>query len=98
MLAVSVADVMEWRDSLEEAGMAPKTINRRISSISSFYKYLQAVVAEMRLPIVVPNPAHTQFIGRASQDPVDETKALTATRPGSSWDFRRATTSSRPIP
>jgi site-specific recombinase XerC len=80
LLAVSVADVMTWRDSLALAGMAPKTINRRISSVSSFYKYLQAVAAEMRLPIVVPNPAHAQFIGRGSQDPVDETKALTATR------------------
>ena len=80
LLTVSVADVMAWRDSLEAAGMAPKTVNRRISSVSSFYKYLQAVAAEMRLPIVVPNPAHAQFIGRASQDPVDETKAITATR------------------
>lgn len=80
LLTVSVADVRRWRDLLTDAGMAPKTINRRISSVSSFYKYLQAVAAEMRLPIVVPNPAHAQFIGRASQDPVDETKALTATR------------------
>ncbi len=80
LLAVSVGGVMEWRDKLEAAGMAPKTINRRISSVSSFYKYLQAVAAEMRLPIVVPNPAHAQFIGRASRDAVDETKALTATK------------------
>ena len=80
MLSVSVADMMAWRDKLEADGMAPKTISRRISSVSSFYKYLQAVAAEMRLPIVVPNPAHAQFIGRASQDPIDETKALTATR------------------
>jgi len=80
MLTVSVADVMGWRDSLEAAGTAPKTINRRISSVSSFYKYLQAVAAEMRLPIVVPNPAHAQFIGRTSRDPVNETRALTATR------------------
>lgn len=80
LLAVSVAEIMSWRDSLEAYGMAPKTINRRVSSVSSFYKYLQAVAAEMRLPIVVPNPAHAQFIGRASQDPVDETRALTATR------------------
>lgn len=69
---------MRWRDSLGGRGMAPKTINRRVSSVSSFYKYLQAVAAEMRLPIVVPNPAHAQFIGRASQDPVDETRALTS--------------------
>lgn len=80
LLTVSVADVMAWRDTLGEAGMAPKTINRRISSVSSFYKYLQGVAAEMRLPIVVPNPAHAQFIGRTSQDPIDETRALTATR------------------
>ena len=77
---MSVNDVRNWRDRLTVVGMAPKTINRRISSVSSFYKYLQAVAAEMRLPIVVPNPAHAQFIGRASQDSVDETKALTATR------------------
>ena len=35
---------------------APKTINRRISSLSGFYKYLAASAAELRLPIVVPNP------------------------------------------
>lgn len=80
LLAVSVGDVMGWRDSLEACGMAPKTVNRRISSVSSFYKYLQAVAAEMRLPIVVPNPAHAQFIGRSSRDPIDETKALSATK------------------
>jgi site-specific recombinase XerD len=80
LLTVSVADVMAWRDGLCVAELAPKTINRRISSVSSFYKYLQAVAAELRLPIVVPNPAHAQFIGRTSQDAVEETKALTATR------------------
>jgi site-specific recombinase XerD len=80
LLAVSVADVMEWRDKLESDGKAPNTLNRRISSVSSFYKYLQAVAAEMRLPIVVPNPAHAQFIGRGSRDPVQETKALTAAK------------------
>lgn len=80
LLAVSVADVMTWRDQLERLGLAPKTINRRISSVSSFYKYLHACASEMRLPIVVPNPAHAQFIGRASQDAVEETKALTASK------------------
>ena len=80
LLTVSVSDVMAWRESLEAENRAPSTLNRRISSVSSFYKYLQAVAAEMRLPIVVPNPAHAQFIGRSSRDPVDETKALTATR------------------
>ncbi len=57
-----------------------ETINRRIASLSSFYKYLQAVASEFRLPIMVPNPAHAQFIPRGSTDPRDETKALSATR------------------
>ena len=80
LLMVSVADVTAWRDRLVGHGAAPKTLNRRVSSVSSFYKYLQGVAAELRLPIVVPNPAHAQFIARESTDPIDETKALSATR------------------
>jgi len=59
---------------------APKTINRRVSSVSSFYKFLQAVAAEMRLPISIPNPAHAQFIARFSTDPINETHTMTAPR------------------
>jgi integrase/recombinase XerC len=55
-------------------------MNRRISSLSSFYKYLGAAAAELRLPIIVPNPAHSQFIPRSGSDPVEETHALTAAR------------------
>lgn len=80
LLTVTVADVQAWRDQLSAEGKAPKTLNRRISSVSSFYKYLQGVAAELRLPITVPNPAHAQFIARASTDPVNETKDLSATR------------------
>ena len=77
---VAVSDVQAWRDWMIENGYAPNTLNRRVSSVSSFYKYLQAAAAEMRLPITVPNPAHAQFISRASRDPVKETKAMSATR------------------
>ncbi|MEZ6104207.1 MAG: tyrosine-type recombinase/integrase [Pirellulaceae bacterium] len=80
LLQVSVGEISGWRDSLTKAGAAPKTLNRRVSSVSSFYKYLQGVAAELRLPIVVPNPAHAQFIARASTDPVQPTQALSATR------------------
>jgi integrase/recombinase XerC len=59
---------------------APKTLNRRISSLSSFYKYLGAAAAELRLPVTVSNPAHAQFIDRESTDAREETRALTATR------------------
>jgi integrase/recombinase XerC len=62
------------------AAKAPKTLNRRISSLSSFYKYLAGAAAELRLPINVPNPAHAQFIARESSDPLEGTRALTATR------------------
>lgn len=80
LLRVSIADVVQFRQHLLNENRAPKTINRRISSLSSFYKYLAAAAAEMRLPITVPNPAHAQFIARSSTDPIRETKSLSASR------------------
>jgi len=80
LLRVSVSDVVAFRDELIARGAAPKTLNRRISSLSSFYKYMAAAAAELRLPITVPNPAHAQFISRESTDARDETRALSATR------------------
>jgi integrase len=43
----------------------------------SFYA---GAAAELRLPVNVPNPAHAQFIARESSDPLEGTRALTATR------------------
>jgi site-specific recombinase XerC len=40
LLAVSITDVQRFRDSMIAAAAAPKTLNRRISSLSSFFKYL----------------------------------------------------------
>jgi integrase/recombinase XerC len=80
MLAVTVADVLAFRDEMLAEDLAPKTINRRVASLSSFYKYLQGAASELRLPITVPNPAHAQFIARGATDPRDERKALSATR------------------
>lgn len=80
MLRVTIKDVQGFRDRMLERDLAPKTLNRRIVSLSSFYKYLAAAASELRLPITVPNPAHAQFIARESTAPRDETKALSATR------------------
>jgi integrase/recombinase XerC len=81
LLAARITDVLAYVEYMKgERAMAPKTINRHIASLSSFYKYLAGAAAELRLPITVPNPAHAQFVTRQSSDPVDETKALTATR------------------
>jgi len=80
LLLASVGDVQRWRDTMMAETKAPKTLNRRISSLSSFYKYLAGSAAELRLPINVPNPAHAQFIARESSDPLEGTRALTATR------------------
>lgn len=79
-LQVTVGDVLAWRDDMHELELAPKTLNRRVSSVSSFYKYLAGAAAELRLPITVPNPAHAQFVSREAQDPRYERRALTATR------------------
>jgi integrase/recombinase XerC len=80
LLTVSIKDVQAFRDAINERDGAPKTINRRISSLSSFYKYLAGAAAELRLPITVPNPAHAQFISRESADARDETRALSVIR------------------
>jgi site-specific recombinase XerD len=80
LLRVSILDVQAFKVYMVKHNAAPKTMNRRISSLSSFYRYLAGAAAELRLPITVPNPAHAQFIARDSSDPVDETRALSETR------------------
>ena len=80
LLTVTVQDVQAYREWLRQKDAAPKTLNRRIASVSSFYKFIGAAAAELRLPIIVPNPAHAQFIARESSDPRDETRALSAAR------------------
>ena len=79
-LTATIAQVSAWREAMIDQGRAPKTIDRRLASLSSFYKFVAGCAAEARLPIVVPNPAHVQFIRRLGSDPVRETKSLTATR------------------
>ncbi len=81
LLKVTVTQVQAWRDFLEhERDAAPNTLNRRVSSVSGFYRFIREAAAETRLPIIVPNPAHSQFISREVQEPVTPTEALSATR------------------
>src|SRR4051794_13033983 len=40
LLQISIKDVQSFREHLLANKAAPKTINRRISSLSSFFKYL----------------------------------------------------------
>ncbi|MCB9609887.1 MAG: tyrosine-type recombinase/integrase [Polyangiaceae bacterium] len=81
LLQATVPDVQAWRDYMhDERGLAPNTLNRRVSSLSGFFRFLREAAAEMRLPITVPNPAHSQFIGREVQAPVSPTEALSAAR------------------
>lgn len=81
LLQATVPDVQAWRDFLrEEKDAAPNTLNRKVSSVSGFYKFMREAAAEARLPILVPNPAHAQFLARESQDPVEPTHALSTSR------------------
>ncbi len=77
LLEVTVADVQAYRDALIEEGFAPATRNHRICAVSAFFKFMRECAIELRLPINVPDPANSQFIGRESCDPVYDTKALT---------------------
>jgi hypothetical protein len=63
---------------------APKTINRRISSLSSFYRFLAGAAAELRPPITLPNPAHAQFI---SPEPSDGGRGNTGLLAARAWQL-----------
>ncbi len=81
LLQATVPEVQAWRDWMDgERDLAPNTLNRRISSVSGFYRFMREAAAEGRLPITVANPAHSQFISRLSQAPRTPTEALSATR------------------
>lgn len=81
ILKSTIPDVQEWRRFMVEVEhRAPKTILRRITSLSRFYEYMREQAAEFRLPLIVPNPAHKTHIPRDEAQPVSPTKELTASR------------------
>ena len=85
LFTVSVADVITFRDRMVAEAKAPKTINRRIASLSSFYKYLQGVVSEFRLPITVPNPGTPSSSPGARRTHATRPRPSRRPAPGSSW-------------
>lgn len=80
LLSVSVQDVLSYRDHMIALAAAPKSINRRISALSGFYQYISASAAELRLPVVIPNPARALFVAREAADARQETRVLTVAR------------------
>jgi site-specific recombinase XerD len=80
LFAITVGQVQAYRDWMRTRQDAPKTINRRISSLSGFFKFLREVAAELRLPIQVANPAEKDFVARESADPVDERQHFSAAK------------------
>jgi site-specific recombinase XerD len=80
LFRITVAEVHAYRDWMIASGDAPKTINRRIASLSGFFRFLREVAAELRLPIQVANPADKEFISRETADPVEERRHFSAAR------------------
>jgi len=72
LFSITVAQVHAYRDWMIARDDAPKTINRRISSLSGFFRFLREVAAELRLPIQLANPADKEFVPRDNPDPVEE--------------------------
>lgn len=77
---VTVQDVQRYRDYLVELDASPKTINGRLSALSSFYLFMREVAAEYRLPLNLPNPAHREWVPRAQDTAKKPTKALSLTQ------------------
>jgi site-specific recombinase XerD len=80
LFAITVGQVHAYRAWLLDRRDAPKTINRRLSSLSGFFKFLREVAAEMRLPIQVANPAEKEFVARDPADPVEERRHFPAAK------------------
>ncbi len=81
LLKSTVPDVQEWRTFMIQVdGSAPKTVLRRVTSLSRFFEYMREQAAEFRLPVIVPNPAHKNHIPREDAEPVAPTKELTFSR------------------
>jgi len=79
LLSTSIADVRAWREHLElELGQAPKTLNHRISALSGFFEFAREAAAASKLPVLLHNPAHKDFVRRPVAEPASPTPALTA--------------------
>jgi hypothetical protein len=70
LFRITVREVHAYRDWMIGRGDAPKTVNRRIASLSGFFRFLREVAGELRLPIQVANPADKEFVSRENADPV----------------------------
>jgi integrase/recombinase XerC len=46
-------------------------------AVDRFYRFMREIAADYRLPVIIPNPAHSQFLPRGAADPVEETRSLT---------------------
>ena len=81
MVRCGVGDVQEWRDYMVQVqDRAPKTVLRRITSLSRFYEYIREQAAEFRIATTIPNPAHKNHIPRFEAESVRPTDALTPAR------------------
>ena len=76
---VTVPDVHRWRASMLASGAAPNTLNHHVSACSRFYDYLQAQAANFRIPILIANPFHRDFISRERAEPRRPSVDLSAT-------------------
>ncbi len=75
LLTVSIVDVETIHESMLDHDAAPKTINRRLSALWSFYSICRARPPNCAYRSLCPNPAHAQFIAREPADAREETKA-----------------------
>lgn len=65
-----------WARTREDAGDAPRTLSRRLASVSSFYRFASDYVEEEGLELEVSNPAGS--VKRPRMDAGSSTRALTA--------------------
>jgi site-specific recombinase XerD len=68
VLTARTPHVGRWITSMQEAGLAKRTIARRVSAISSWYRYLNEQSSGNPVPLAVVNPARTKRRPKVARD------------------------------
>jgi site-specific recombinase XerD len=68
VLAARTTHVGRWITSMQEAGLAKRTVARRVSAISAWYRYLNEQSDGTPTPVALVNPARTKKRPKVARD------------------------------
>lgn len=87
--AVNVVDVRVWLSDLVKSGTGVRTLNRRMSSLGSFYRYLQHLgYCDANPILIVPRPRAPKYLPEFLSEP-EMVRLLATVNFTDDWEGRR---------